>query len=117
MKKVFIVFLAMVTFAISAEAQEKSKNAKARFVVKGNCEMCKERIEKAALLTKGVKYANWNIDSKEFNCIYNENKVTVTDIKKAIAKVGHDTEEIKATDEAYKALHDCCQYDRENNNQ
>ena len=29
--------------------------------------MCKKRIENAALLSKGVKYASWDIPSNQFN--------------------------------------------------
>jgi hypothetical protein len=31
----------------------------------------------------------------------------------AIAKVGHDTDLLKADDKVYEALPGCCQYDRE----
>ena len=37
---------------------------------------------------------------------------SITDVKKAIAKVGHDTEGVKATKEDYDNLHSCCQYER-----
>jgi hypothetical protein len=33
-------------------------------------------------------------------------------VKKAIAKVGHDAEEEKASDEVYDNLHHCCKYER-----
>lgn len=115
MKKRILLLVAFVAIAFSAHAQGKSKNAKVQFEVKGNCEMCKERIEKAAKLTKGVKFATWNVDTKEFYCIYNENKISELEIKKAIAKAGHDSEDVKATKEAYDSLHECCKYDRESN--
>ena len=76
--------------------------------------MCKERIEKAALHTKGVKYAVWNVDTKEFYCIYNENKTSVNAIKQAIADAGHDTDAFKAADTVYENLPECCLY-REGN--
>jgi hypothetical protein len=34
------------------------------------------------------------------------------DVKKAIAKAGHDSDEVKATDADYDKLHGCCQYER-----
>jgi hypothetical protein len=34
------------------------------------------------------------------------------EVKKAIAKVGHDTDEVKTTDATYENLHHCCLYDR-----
>jgi hypothetical protein len=43
----------------------------------------------------------------------NEEKTSLAEIKKAVAKVGHDTEEVKATKEDYDNLHSCCKYERE----
>jgi hypothetical protein len=34
------------------------------------------------------------------------------DVKKAIAKVGHDTDAVKAEDAVYENLHGCCLYER-----
>jgi len=31
-------------------------------------------------------------------------------IKTALVTVGHDTKELKATDEAYESVHPCCKY-------
>ena len=110
--------------AVSAQAQEtiggaelsgvkKNKNAKYDIAVNGSCEMCKKRIEKAAYSIKGVKSADWNIDNHTLYIILNEEKGVVIDVKKAIAKVGHDTDEVKATEEEYNKLQGCCLYERE----
>ena len=99
--------------ALSTQAQDKkSKNAKLEFEVNGNCEQCKKRIEKAAFSVAGVKSADWHIDDHMLHLIINEEKCSVTDVKNAVAKVGHDTDDVKATDEVYEKLHSCCQYDR-----
>jgi len=44
--------------------------------------------------------------------ILNEEKCSILEVKKAIANVGHDTDEVKATTEVYDKLHMCCQYER-----
>ena len=107
----FGILLLAVTF--SAQAQDKkNKNAKLDIEVNGNCELCKKRIEKAAFSVSGVKLAVWNIDTHQLNLILNEEKASVLDVKKAVAKVGHDTDEVKATDEDYDNLHGCCKYER-----
>ena len=112
MKKL-IVMLMIAVVGFSAQAQEKNnKNAKVEFQVSGNCEMCKKRIEKAAYLVQGVKSATWSIETHKLNLIVNEDKTSALTIKKAIAKVGHDANEIKAAKEDYDALHGCCQYER-----
>ena len=70
----------------------QNKNAKASFEVDGVCMMCKNRIEKASLQTKGVKSAVWNVESHELRLIFDENKTDLTTIQKNIAAVGHDTQ-------------------------
>jgi len=80
------------------------------FYVSGNCEMCKDRIEKAALAVNGVAKANWDIKKKVINVEYDIKKTDLTVIQKAIAKAGHDTELYKADDATYNALPECCLY-------
>lgn len=112
MKK-FILIVLVSLIGISVQAQEKkSKNKKVEFKVNGNCEMCEKRIEKAAFSVKGVKSAEWHADHGDIHLIIDENKCTKEEVAKAIAKVGHDTEFVKATDETYEKLHGCCNYER-----
>ena len=107
----FGMLLLVVTF--SAQGQyKKNKNAKYTTEVNGNCDLCKKRIEKAAFTVAGVKSAVWDADTHQLNLILNEEKTTLLDVKKAIAKVGHDTDEVKATEVTYTNLHSCCQYER-----
>ncbi|MEN9929664.1 MAG: hypothetical protein RLZZ231_1585, partial [Bacteroidota bacterium] len=54
----------------------------------------------------------WDIASHQLSLIINEEKCSLLLIKQQIAKVGHDTKEVKATDTAYENLHGCCKYDR-----
>ncbi|MET2983969.1 heavy-metal-associated domain-containing protein [Aureibaculum conchae] len=108
MKKIILVIIAFAAISFTAEAQ--SKTSKATFEVDGVCKMCKDRIEKAALTTKGVKFASWNIEKKELYCIFNNKKTSLMKLKQVMADAGHDTKEIKATDEAYGAIDECCKY-------
>lgn len=112
MKKIMIVlFISLIGFVSQAQ-EKKSKNAKHTVEVQGNCEMCKKRIEKAAFSVSGVKSAIWSPEDKQLRLILNEEKTSDLEVQKAIAKVGHDTEKVKATDEDYEKLHTCCAYDR-----
>ena len=113
MKKILLT-IGVLFIGISTQAQEKSKNAKITIEVNGVCEMCKERIELASLKTKGVKSANWSIETHQLSLIIDERKVDELTIQENVASVGHDTDKIKATDEAYNNLHNCCKYDRIN---
>jgi len=106
MKKVLV--LAMMLLGVVSFAQ--NKNAKASLEVDGVCLMCKERIEKASIKTKGVKSAVWNVKTHELKLIFDERKTNLEAIQNNIVAVGHDTKELKATDEAYNSVHPCCKY-------
>ena len=109
MKKLIIICLLIVPLSVTAQ---NGKNLKSNFEVNGNCEMCKKRIEKAALTVKGVKMVNWDIPSNLLTVTHNTNKATLMKIQKAIANVGHDTPLVRAKDETYNKLPTCCIYER-----
>lgn len=110
--KPFLIFCLLV-FPLFSYAQDKpTKNEKASLEVLGNCGMCKDRIEKAAITVKGVKYASWDIPSGQLRLVYNGLKTNLDAIEKQIADSGHDTEHHKALVEIYDQLPACCQYVR-----
>jgi len=80
------------------------------FGVSGNCELCKERIEKVAKSVSGVSVAVWDVNTKKIKVEFNSNATNPDAIQKAIANAGHDTEKFKASDEAYNKLPECCLY-------
>jgi len=100
--------LGLLLFTVVVFAQ--NKNAKASLEVDGVCVMCKERIEKASIRTKGVKSAVWNVKTHELKLIFDARKTDLATIQNNIVAVGHDTKELKATDEAYNSVHPCCRY-------
>jgi len=87
---ILTLFLMNFTFA-------QDKNARASMEVDGVCGMCKERIEKAAIRTKGVKSAVWSIQTHELSLIYDARKTNIDIISNNIAAVGPDTKLIKTT--------------------
>ena len=84
----------MITFA-----QAKTDTVK----VWGNCETCKNKIEKAAT-DAGAASANWNDKTKLLVVSYDASKTSNNDIQKKIASVGYDTQDEKAPDAAYNGL-------------
>ena len=80
------------------------------FGVSGICELCKDRIEKAALSVNGVSKALWDINKKNLDIIFDKGKTDVMAVHKAVAKVGHDTDLLKADDDVYARLPECCLY-------
>ena len=109
MKKIIIVVCLMLT-GLSVEAQKKKRNTKLSIEVDGVCMMCKKRIEKAALNSKGVKFASWDLNTHQLSLIIDENKTGIKIIQQNVAAVGHDTKGIKALDHSYNANPACCKY-------
>ncbi|MEI8280031.1 MAG: hypothetical protein WCG87_09725 [Bacteroidota bacterium] len=77
--------------------------------VKGVCEKCKKRIEYASYI-KGVKFAEWNVDSNDLTLVFDSTKTTSMLIMQSIVKSGHDADSLKATNEDYDKLPHCCKY-------
>lgn len=108
--KTFKLFFSVlfITIASVSFAQTKTETIK----VAGECGMCKKKIE-AAAKEAGATYALWNTDSKVITVKYNNNSSTnKAKIEQAIAGVGYDTQNVKASNEAYNKLHECCKYER-----
>lgn len=110
MKTIKLIILSV--FILSANALlAKGESDTLKFKVYGNCEMCKERIEDA-LDVKGIKSANWNVESKMIEVVYDKSKITEDKIHILIAESGYDTDKKKAANSAYQDLPGCCQYER-----
>lgn len=81
----------------------------ARFKVSGVCEQCEHRIEEAAR-GKGVQSADWNVDTKMLEVVYNPSKTTLDKVQDRIVSAGHDLGHKKAKDLVYNGLPACCHY-------
>ncbi|GAB7086114.1 heavy-metal-associated domain-containing protein [Marinifilum fragile] len=111
MKKKFLLLVgivAMLSLSYSAHAENKQVT----FKVFGNCGMCEKTIETAAKSVEGVTMADWDKKTKMIKVSFDTEKTSLDAIHKAIAKVGYDTEKVKAKDEVYNKLHSCCKYER-----
>ena len=109
-------FILLAFLALTLPVVAQSKNAKAQLNVEGICNTCKARIEKAALGVKGVKYAQWNVDTHQLSLVLDERKTSTHQVQEAIAKVGHSnslpdgSSKVEATEEDYNKVSDCCKY-------
>lgn len=114
MKSLHISLLSVLLFAFSGVAFAQKKTEKIN--VAGECGMCKKTIEKAAK-SAGASYAAWDMEKKELTVTYNTRSSSTEKIEKAIAAAGYDTQNFKASDEAYDNLHACCKYERTSTNE
>ena len=78
--------------------------------VTGICGECKARIESTALDVKGVKKAEWDIQS-DVLVLVGSPKMDKQKVADALAKAGHKSELAEADPKGYAKLPACCQYD------
>ena len=104
--KTNILLTIIVLFTTLGFSQTKSQI----IFVDGVCGMCEKRIESNCLATKGIKMAEWNKENRMLKVIFNEKKISLEEIHKKIASIGHDTKLETAPDEAYQKLDMCCKY-------
>lgn len=107
--KSFLAFTLLFTQIYFAQTITEST-----FKVKGECSMCKERIETSAK-NSGATFAQWNAETQQLTVKFDGQKTTSDVILKNIAAVGHDNEQYSASDKVYEDLPSCCQYERETN--
>ncbi|MCX8522420.1 TonB-dependent receptor [Chryseobacterium formosus] len=103
-----LILGALFLLSTFISAQNLSKN---QFQVKGNCEMCKERIETTAIKA-GAKSARYSIDSQTLT-LETAGNISPENILKKVAEAGHDNEKFKASTETYEKLPGCCHYERD----
>ena len=84
LKYFFTIGILAASFGLSAQVSN-TKDTIITFKVFGNCEMCKERIEKAAK-GKGIVKANWDIDTKILTLLINVYQPLTTSLIKAYKK-------------------------------
>lgn len=101
MKRVILILTLFATITLYA------KPITTKIVVKGECEMCKEKIEKA-LDIPGISFAEWNQESKVLTVRYNDSKLTEDKIHSIISNIGYATDKVAANKEAQDKLDKCC---------
>ena len=97
----FFVLLSTVSFAQKSITSQIQTNAQ--------CGDCKERIEGELNYIKGIKFAELDDQTKIVTVKYDPGKIELLTIKKTIAKIGYDADEVKAAREDVEKLPKCCQ--------
>jgi len=72
------------------------------------CSMCKERIEKELVYTKGVKKAELNLEDKKVTVTFQGKKITADGIRTVLSDLGYDADEVVSNKDAYASLPNCC---------
>ncbi len=112
MKSITKILVAIIVLLSFTSTYAQIKNAKTETIkVYGNCDMCKNTIEKAGNF-KNIAKVDWNVDTKMATLTYDESKTDKNEILKRIALSGYDSDSYLAPDNVYSNLPGCCQYER-----
>jgi copper chaperone CopZ len=108
MKKHLQLLGIILLVSLMASAQPAKKTEEIKILTSSQCGQCKTRIETALAYEKGVVKSSLDIESKVLTVTYKAGKTTPDAIRKAVAAVGYDADEILANEKAYKNLPACC---------
>jgi copper chaperone CopZ len=105
MKKYFLslVILFICGFSFSQKTETSIIQTSAQ------CNDCKDRIEGKLNYTKGIKFAELDMETKKVTIKYSSKKISLQKIKETIAAIGYDADEVKAKQEDILKLPKCCQ--------
>jgi copper chaperone CopZ len=105
----FLLFF-MLLMHSGVQAQEKEQKFQTVVIMTSSeCGDCKERIEGALNYTKGVVFAELDVATKQVTVKFATKKITLQQVKEAIAAIGYDADDVKAVPTAQKKLPTCCQ--------
>ncbi|MDR2122430.1 MAG: heavy-metal-associated domain-containing protein [Flavobacteriaceae bacterium] len=106
--KTGLLLVLAVFLSIGLNAQIKNPKVE-KVKISGNCGMCKETIEKTGTIENASQVV-WDKDTKIATITYDEEKISLNDILKKIAKSGYSSEKYKAKKSDYNRLPICCHY-------
>lgn len=103
--KIFVLLFLLFSFT---SFSQKGKVEITQIQTSAQCGDCKERIESKLNYTKGVIFAEFDLDSKKVTVKFKSSVINLLQIKEIIAKIGYDADEVKAKLEDIQKLPNCC---------
>lgn len=104
MKK-YIFLFAVLLFSCS---KQSPTDVTKKLWVRGNCEMCQERIQTSLDQIKGVKKTVWNVSTKELTVTYDSLQTNLKVIEQTCANVGHAPKTMESPQNVINKLPECC---------
>ncbi len=101
-----VVLLSVVTLSVQAQKKEKVKTIVIQ--TSAECGDCEERIEGLLNYTKGVSFAELDLENMKLTVKFKPSVITEAEIKDKISKLGYDADDVKAEHEAMMKLPECC---------
>ena len=98
-----VVIVALTLYSCGAGSFKEES-----FYVRGNCDMCKERIESGVKNISGVAKAKYNVKQEEIIVTYDTTITTRAIIEQQCAQLGHSTKAYPMNEKNHEALPECC---------
>ncbi len=105
---VLLLFIGLMTNTFAQNTAETPKIQTIEIRTSAICGECKERIENSLNYTKGVVYAELDLETNIITIKYKTKHVTKAQIKQVISKVGYHADDVERDAEAFNALPNCC---------
>lgn len=109
MKHTLSLLMIILSVNLSLSQEKKSKFQTVIIQTSAECGDCKERIENGLNYSKGISFAELDLETKKVTVKYNGTKVSLDQIRTKINSIGYDADSSKADPEAVKKLPLCCQ--------
>jgi periplasmic mercuric ion binding protein len=107
MKNILIqLLIALSLFTLSSCGKGAMKEES--FYVRGNCSMCKKRIESDVKKITGVAEVRYAVEGEQLKVTYDTTLATRTTIEQHCAALGHATEVHPMNKKNHDALPECC---------
>lgn len=113
MKKVIGVLMILLAFNVSAQ-RSKAKFETIDIKTSALCGECKDRIENKLNYTKGISFAELNLDSNVLTVKFKTKFLTAAQVKQILANLGYHADDVKRNKEAFDALPACCRDENAN---
>jgi copper chaperone CopZ len=112
MKNLLLTLFCLTSLTYAAQAAKKIVTIKIKAAIYCDhcqqCESCGKRLEDAVYGVKGVKRMDLDTKENTVEVIYNSTKTNPDEIRKAIAAVGFDADDLKGNQAVYATWDDCC---------
>lgn len=108
-KTLYLIFFLISVVQYTTYGQKSSKTQTINIQTSAECGDCKNRIENKLNYTKGILFAELDLETKKATIKFKTKKLDAPAIKQIIAKIGYDADEVKAKKEDIEKLPKCCQ--------
>lgn len=108
MKNRLMVLIAIL-FIGNGFAQENKNTSEVIILTSAECGKCKKTLEEKLNYTKGIRFAELDVNTKKLTVSYFEKKINADEIRKIISEAGYDADDVPANPKSQTALPLCCQ--------